>query len=126
MPVLSRRILDVTFAVSSFSNHDSGTRYPPLGCRWRSVARVSTRNPRIAASIPAVMPRPSQSVVRALAALRTLATQKGYEVERAMMRDCYGLIGADKVPARHADRSTGFLLKEATAFLERQPDVLPQ
>jgi hypothetical protein len=89
------------------------------------VARP-TRIPRIVAYIPAVMPRPSQSLVRALAALRTLAAQKGYEVERAMMQGCYRLIDADRAPVRHADGSTGFTPKEATAFLEKQPDVVVQ
>jgi hypothetical protein len=64
------------------------------------------------------MPRPSQSVVR------TLAAQKGYEVERAMMQGCYRLIGADKVAVRYADGSTGFTPKEATAFLEKKPDAV--
>jgi hypothetical protein len=85
-----------------------------------------TRIPRIVAYIPAVMPRPNQSVVRALAALRTVAAQKGFEVQRAMMQGCYRLIGADKVPVLHADGSTGFTPKEATAFLGRLPDVVPQ
>jgi hypothetical protein len=69
------------------------------------------------------MPRPNQSLVRALAALRTLAAQKGYEVERAMMQGCYRLIGTDRQPVRHADGSLGFTPKEAMAFLETLPDA---
>jgi hypothetical protein len=88
---------------------------------WR---QSPTRIPRIISQIRAVMRRPSQSVVRALAALRILAAQKGFDVERAMMQGCYRLIGADKLPAKHPDGSAGFTPKEATAFLERQPDAV--
>jgi hypothetical protein len=74
------------------------------------------------------MPRTniSPSALRALAALRTLAAQKGYDIERSTMQGCWRIVGADKLPARHPDGSTGFTPKEATAFLIEQPDVLPQ
>jgi hypothetical protein len=62
-----------------------------------------------------------QSGTRPLAAL---SPQKGYEIERSTIRDCYRLISADKQPLRFSDGSTGFTSNEAMAFLVLLPEVV--
>lgn len=67
--------------------------------------------------------RPSSTNARAIVDLRMLAADKGYEIERSTIRDCWRLIGADGAPAMSTSGTKAFTLKEARQFLSRLPDV---
>ena len=63
------------------------------------------------------MPKPSD------AGLRSLAGQKGYTPERALMQGCWRLKGKDGALAKNTlTNATAFTIYEAMAFLKEQPD----
>lgn len=55
--------------------------------------------------------------------LLDIADRKGFEVERAVLKDHFRLTGPDGNFARQPTGSAAFTLAQAMRFLEEQPDT---